>query len=173
MSCLNLSIPAFRKIADDFGETKIKFLVDSYFSNKIPTYEDFISDKNIKRALGILTRAQTLEELGYSNKKQISQLALNILKGKISKKNNYNFSKNLNITYRLFNVNQIGEKANDNFTWGIVKMEKLLNMESKIERAESKITDINQNRTPVSELKQLLLEYPELKNSINEQIKNC
>jgi hypothetical protein len=180
MNCLNRSIPAFVKMAEDFGEIKTQFLLDSYFPNKIPTYDEFVSNKDIKKALGIMSKTQILEELGVSHKAQISQLALNLFKRTISRKNNDNFSKGVNIKYTLFNDRQVGESRNDNFTWGLRKIEKPLDMDAKIGRIQLKLVDAKQNQTPIAKLQELKDNKEQLDNlfglseeSINEYKKSC
>ena len=171
MDCLNLSIPAFKQMAEDFGEFKTKFLLDSYFPGKIPTYDEFISDKDIKRALGIVSKSKMMDELGFSYGKTISNKALTIFKSKISRLNNFNYSQNKNITYKLFNIKQLGQS--DNFTWNLRKIEKPLDMEAKIERVQSRIVDAKQNETPVSKLKELQKQYPEVAQMMLNLENNC
>lgn len=171
MECLNLSIPAFKKMAEDFGEIKTKFLLDSYFPGKIPTYDEFIADKDIKKALGIITTSKMMDEVGFSYGKTISDKALTIFKSKISKLNNFNYSQKKNIVYKLFNIKQIGQS--DNFTWGLRKIEKPLNMESKIERIQSRIVDFKQNETPVAKLKELQKQHPEVGQTMLDLETNC
>ena len=171
MDCLNLTIPTFKQMAEEFGKIRTKFLLDSYFPNKIPTFDEFLADKDIKKALLIITPSKMLEEVGFSYKKELSGLALNLFKGKISKLNNINYSKDKKVTYKIFNIKQRGQS--DNFTWNLRKIEKLLNMSAKIERTESKIVDATQNRTPIVKLQQLQLQYPEVAQTMLNLETNC
>jgi hypothetical protein len=171
MDCLNLSIPAFRQMAEEFGEFKTKFLLDSYFPNKVPTFDEFLSDKDIKRALLIITPSKMMEEVSFSYGKVISEKALNIFKSKIGKLNNYNYSQNKQITYKLFNIKQQGQS--DNFTWTLRKIEKPLNMEAKIERVQNKLIDFKQNQTPVAKLQELQRNHPEVAQTMLNLETDC
>lgn len=171
MDCLNLSIPAFKKMADEFGEIKTKFLLDSYFSNQIPTFDEFLSDKDIKKALLIITSSKMMDEISFSYGKVISEKALSIFKSKIGKLNNYNYSQKKAVTYKLFNIKQQGQS--DNWTWTLRKIEKMLNMEAKIERTQNKLIDAKQNQTPVAKLQELQRNHPEVGQTMLNLETNC
>lgn len=63
ISCLNISNPKLDRLANDFGEIKTSELMDKYYPNSIPTYEEFISNKVIKEELGIIPISKVKDEI--------------------------------------------------------------------------------------------------------------
>lgn len=129
MSCLNLSNSNINKIAKEFGEIKTSKLLDAYFPDKIPTFEEFISNKNVKNELGVIPISKVKDEIGTSFPKEISNSQLINLKKVISKTND----KIKDFVYLLFNVKQRGQA--DLYTWGLRKVKGNLNIQAKLERA--------------------------------------
>ena len=147
MNCLNLNIPEVQSLVNDFGETLISKLLDENFEEReIPSYEEFISDKNVREALHIVP----ISEIGTSYPKFISEQQLINLKSKISKLNNENKTD----VFILFNVKQQGQA--NLYSWGLRKVPGKLNILAKIERAEKANTKTSKSETNLQNLKKMV-----------------
>jgi hypothetical protein len=111
-------------------------LLDTYFPNTIPTYQDFISNKNIKQELGLIPISKVKSEIGRSMPKQINSNQLISLKATVSAINNRNFKNNVPTVYSLYNIEQVGQS--DLNTWGLKKLKGTLDIEAKLERAKNR-----------------------------------
>ena len=89
--CLNLSDKNVSRMVKDFGELNVSQLVDTYFGDNVPTYDEFINNKNIKEQLGIVPVSKTKDVLGTSFPKEIDNDRIIRLKKAISRVNNKNF----------------------------------------------------------------------------------
>ena len=173
MSCLNLSNKNIAKIAKEFGEVKTSKLLDKYYPNSIPTYEEFIANKSIKQELGVIPISKVKDEIGVSFKKEISNQQLINLKKAISKTND----KIKDFVYLLFNVKQIGQA--DLYTWGLRKVKGNLNIQAKLDRAVQQSTNTVQSNSKINNLQDRVLESKKQNNqngqgvrySINQTIK--
>jgi hypothetical protein len=152
--CLNLSDKNISKLVKDFGEVNVARILDAYFGDNIPTYEEFITNKEIKEQLNIVPISKTKAELGTSFSKEITPDKIIKLKQLVSRVNNVNFRAGNPVTYSLFNLNQVGQS--DLYTWGLRKIDGTLNVEAKLEKAKARLTDITQNRTSVSSLEKMI-----------------
>lgn len=152
-NCLNLSNPNIAKLVKEFGEIKTSELIDKYFPNSIPTYEEFVSNKSIKQELGVVPISKVKDEIGVSFKEEISNQQLINLKKAISKTNN----KIKDFVYLLFNVKQIGQA--DLYTWGLRKVKGKLDIQAKLDRAIQNATGTIQSNDKIKELQ----------NKVNQQ----
>ena len=150
-TCLNLSHPDIKALVNDFGETVIRYLFDTYFPDEIPTYEQFIKKGAILQKLGIILPSKIKSELGKSFPKYVSGNQLISLKHQISTVNNRNYREGTNITYKLVNIKQLGQS--DNYSYLLRKINKQLDIDSKIDRAESRVTDNNQSISQLEALR--------------------
>ena len=130
-NCLNKSNPNINKISKQFGDTKTSELLDKYYPNNIPTFDEFISNVRIKEELNIVPISKVKDILGTSFYKNIPQNKLNLLKKLVSKINNKLIGSD--VIYRLFNIRQIGQA--DLYTWGLRKTNGKLDIDAKIEKA--------------------------------------
>lgn len=130
--CLNLSDPTIKKMVNDFGEINVSKLLDAYYPDKTPTYEEFIANRKVKEALGFIPISKTKDEIGKSFPREISNDQLAKLKRLISNVNN----RTKDFVYMIFNVERIGEA--DLFTWGLRKVKGSLDIAKKIDRAIGK-----------------------------------
>lgn len=135
-NCFNLSLKDNRRLANDFGEIKTQELMNKYFPDYNPDYNEFISNKDIINELNLKNLSQSNNILGTTYKKQISNAQLTNLKNKISIKNNQLNKQGESIVYKLYNVKQLGES--DNYTWSIREIKGKLNVQDKIERAKAR-----------------------------------
>jgi hypothetical protein len=152
--CLNLGDKNISKMVNDFGEVTVSKLLDTYFPNTMPTYQDFISNKNIKQELGLIPISKVKQEIGRSMSKQINSNQLISLKATISAINNRNFKNNVPTVYGLYNIEQVGES--DLSTWGLKKLKGTLDIGAKLERAKSRIVDPGQSNISVSALEEMI-----------------
>ena len=152
--CLNLGDRNISKMVSDFGEVTVSKLLDTYFPNTIPTYQDFISNKNIKQELGLIPISKVKSEIGRSMPKQINSNQLISLKATVSAINNRNFKNNVPTVYSLYNIEQVGQS--DLNTWGLKKLKGTLDIEAKLERAKNRIVDPGQSNISVSDLEAMI-----------------
>jgi len=152
--CLNFGDPNVQKMVKDFGEVKVSNLIQEFFNSETPIYDDFIKNKNVKEALGLVPISKVKQEIGKSFPKEISGSQMISLKSAVSRKNNYNFSNKISVVYSLYNLEQIGQA--DLNTWGLRKVKGKLDIDGKIDRAKSRIVDAGQSNKPVSELENLI-----------------
>ena len=152
--CLNLGDRNISKMVSDFGEVTVSKLLDTYFPNTIPTYQDFISNKNIKQELGLIPISKVKSEIGRSMPKQINSNQLISLKATVSAINNRNFKNNVPTVYSLYNIEQVGQS--DLNTWGLKKLKGTLDIEAKLERAKNRIVDPGQSNISVSALEAMI-----------------
>lgn len=152
--CLNLSDKNVSRMVKDFGELNVSQLVDTYFGDNVPTYDEFINNKNIKEQLGIVPVSKTKDVLGTSFPKEIDNDRIIRLKKAISRVNNKNFNAGVPENYRLINYKRIGQS--ENYTWGIRKVTGELDVEAKLERAKSKLGDYSEDRTTISDLEKMI-----------------
>ena len=152
--CLNLGDRNISKMVSDFGEVTVSKLLDTYFPNTIPTYQDFISNKNIKQELGLIPISKVKSEIGRSMPKQINSNQLISLKATVSAINNRNFKNNVPTVYSLYNIEQVGQS--DLNTWGLKKLKGTLDIEAKLERAKNRIVDSSQSNISVSALEAMI-----------------
>jgi soluble cytochrome b562 len=152
--CLNLGDKNISKMVNDFGEVTVSKLLDTYFPNTMPTYQDFISNKNIKQELGLIPISKVKEEIGRSLPKQINGNQLISLKATVSAINNRNFKNNVPTVYSLYNIKQVGQS--DLNTWGLKKLKGTLDIEAKLERAKNRIVDPGQSNISVSDLEAMI-----------------
>lgn len=146
ISCLNISNPNIAKIAKEFGEIKTSKLLDTYFPNTVPTFEEFISNKSIKEELGIIPISKVKQEIGASFSKEIPNSQLINLKKTVSKINN-RLKDNV---YILFNIVQKGQS--DLYTWGLRKVEGGLDVKAKLERAITSSNNSIQSNDKINDL---------------------
>jgi hypothetical protein len=165
--CLNPNDPNVKRMVKDFGESKVSNLIQEFFNSETPTYEEFIKNKNVKEALGLIPISKVKEEIGKSFPKEISDRQKNILFKTISTKNNYNKANNISIVYMAYNVERIGQA--DLNTWGLRKVKGNLDIDAKIERAKSRVVDAGQSNAPVSELERLIKNNEHLKEEVKEK----
>lgn len=154
ISCLNLGDENIAKMVKDFGEINVSKLLDTNFPKSIPTYEQFIANKNVKQDLGLVPISKVKDEIGRSMPKEISTNQLISLKATVSAINNRNYRNGVNTVYSLYNVAQVGQS--DLNTWGLKKSEGNLNVEAKLERAKNRVVDQSQSAMPVSILEQMI-----------------
>jgi hypothetical protein len=152
--CLNLSDKNVSRMVKDFGELNVSQLVDTYFGDNVPTYDEFINNKNIKEQLGIVPVSKTKDILGSTFPKEIDNDRIIRLKKAISRANNKNFNAGVPENYSLINYKRIGQS--ENYTWGIRKVTGELNLEAKLERAKSKLGDYSEDRTTISDLEKMI-----------------
>jgi hypothetical protein len=169
--CLNFGDPDVQKMVKDFGETKVSNLIQEFFNSETPSYNDFIKNKNVKEALGLVPISKVKEEIGKSFPKEISESQRMSLMQAVSRKNNYNRNNNISTVYMTYNVERIGQA--DLHTWGLRKVKGKLDIEGKIERAQSRIVDATQSNKPVSDLENIIKTgayvKPEFKEKTPEQ----
>jgi len=152
--CLNLSDKNVSRMVKDFGELNVSQLVDTYFGDNVPTYDEFINNKNIKEQLGIIPISKVKSEIGTTFSKELSTDRMIQLKKAISNTNNKNFKAGVPETYLLINYKRVGQA--DLYTWGLRKVAGTLDIEAKLENAKSKLSDINDDRTSISELERMI-----------------
>lgn len=152
--CLNLSDKNVSRMVKDFGELNVSQLVDTYFGDNVPTYDEFINNKNVKEQLGIIPISKTKDILGSTFPKEIDNDRMIRLKKAISRINNKNFNAGVPENYRLINYKRIGQS--ENYTWGIRKVTGVLDVEAKLERAKSKLGDYSEDRTTISDLEKMI-----------------
>ena len=152
--CLNLSDKNVSRMVKDFGELNVSQLVDTYFGDNVPTYDEFINNKNIKEQLGIVPVSKTKDILGSTFPKEIDNDRIIRLKKAISRANNKNFNAGVPENYSLINYKRIGQS--ENYTWGIRKITGELNLEAKLERAKSRLGDYSEDRTTISDLEKMI-----------------
>lgn len=154
ISCLNLGDENIAKMVKDFGEINVSKLLDTNFPKTIPTYEQFIANKNVKQTLGLVPISKVKNEIGRSMPKEISTNQLISLKATVSAINNRNYRNGVNTVYSLYNIAQVGQS--DLNTWGLKKSEGSLNVDAKLERAKNRVVDQSQSVMPVSVLEQMI-----------------
>ena len=154
MGCLNLNDKDIAKMVKDFGEVKVSTLLDAYFPESVPTYDDFIANKNIKQELGLVPISKVKNEIGRSIPKQINTNQLISLKATVSAINNRNYRNGNPTVYSLYNVQQVGQS--DLNTWGLKKSQGTLNVEEKLERAKNRVVDQSQSTVPLSTLEAMI-----------------
>lgn len=154
MGCLNLNDKNISKMVKDFGEVEVSKLLDTYFPENTPTYEEFIGNKNVKQGLGLVPISKVKDEIGRSMPKQISTSQLISLKATVSAVNNRNYRNGNPTVYSLYNVQQVGQS--DLNTWGLKKSQGTLNVEEKLERAKNRVVDQSQSAVPVSVLEEMI-----------------
>ena len=150
-NCLNKSNPNINKISKEFGDTKTSELLDKYYPNTIPTFDEFISNIKIKEELNIVPISKVKDILGTSFYKNIPQNKLNLLKKLVSRVNNKLIGSN--VIYRLFNIKQIGQA--DLYTWGLRKTNGNLDIDAKIEKAIVTSRNTIQSNDKIGDLKNL------------------
>jgi hypothetical protein len=165
--CLNFNDPNVGKMVKDFGEVKVSNLIQKFFNSETPIYDEFIKNKNVKETLGLVPISKVKEEIGKSFPKEISYSQKISLMKAISIKNNYNKANNISTVYMLYNLEQIGQA--DLNTWGLRKVKGKLDIEGKIERAQSRIVDAAQSNKPVSDLERLIENNGYLKEEVREK----
>lgn len=144
--CLNLSHPEIKKLTNDFSVTKVSELMDKYFPESTPSYNEFVEYKEVKKELGIIPISKVKEEIGRSFPKLIYDNQSIEIKTLISNLNN----KNTGFVYLYFNDYQLG-KSNLR-TWGIRKVRGTINKSAKIDRLKSRIVDPSQDITKLNKL---------------------
>jgi hypothetical protein len=154
IGCLNLSDENIARMVKDFGEVNVSKLLNAYFPENAPTYEQFIADKNVKQDLGLVPISKVKDEIGKSLPKQINSNQLISLKTTISAVNNRNSRNGLNVVYSLYNVSRVGQS--DLNTWGLKKSQGSLNLEAKLERAKNRVVDPTQSVMPISALEEMI-----------------
>lgn len=165
--CLNFNDPDVQKMVKDFGETKVSNLIQEFFNSETPTYNDFIKNKNVKEALGLIPISKVKEEIGKSFPKEISGSQKISLFQAVSRKNNFNKNNNISTVYMTYNVEQIGQA--DLNTWGVRKVKGDLDINAKIERAQSRIVDAGQSNKPVSDLENIIKTGAYIKPEVREK----
>jgi len=140
-NCLNKSDKNVQRLINDFSEVKVSELVDKYFKGEVPTYEEFIANKNVKQEFNLIPKSKIKEHLGksYGN----SALSKNLFLRDLGRKNNELATKGSNRTYKAYNVRQLRP---DVWEFGLRYFDKALNIEAKIERLKEKL--ILDNKIP-------------------------
>jgi hypothetical protein len=156
MGCINKNLKDNQRLIQDFSETRVNQLFDEYFPNENPSYSEFISNPNVKEALGIIPISKVKSEIGKAFGKEISSRELRILKKSISDIND----KLLGYSYKLFNIKQKGES--DNYSWGIRKINSNINIQAKIDRLKQRINTNKQIRN----LEDNQFNYPDINQTI-------
>jgi len=149
--CLNLSDRNVAKLVKDFGETTVSQMVDTYFGDNVPTYDEFIANKEIKEQLNIIPISKVKNEIGTTFPKLLSTDRIIQLKQAISKANNNNYKAGNPEVYMLVNYDRVGEA--DLYTWGLRKVSGTLDVEAKIERAKAMVRE---SVTQVSDLERMI-----------------
>jgi hypothetical protein len=149
--CLNVRDRNVARLIKDFGETTVSQLVESYFGDEVPTYDEFIANKDVKEQLNIIPISKVKNEIGTSFSKQLSTDRIIQLKQAISKANNKNYKAGNPEVYMLVNYQRVGEA--DLYTWGLRKVAGTLDVEAKIERAKAMVRE---SITPVSDLEKMI-----------------
>ncbi len=149
--CLNLSDRNVAKVVKDFGETTVSQMVDTYFGDNVPTYDEFIANKEIKEQLNIIPISKVKNEIGTTFPKLLSTDRIIQLKQAISKANNNNYKAGNPEVYMLVNYDRVGEA--DLYTWGLRKVSGTLDVEAKIERAKAMVRE---SVTQVSDLERMI-----------------
>jgi hypothetical protein len=149
--CLNLSDRNVAKLVKDFGETTVSQMVDTYFGDNVPTYDEFIANKEIKEQLSIIPISKVKNEIGTTFPKLLSTDRIIQLKQAISKANNNNYKAGNPEVYMLVNYDRVGEA--DLYTWGLRKVSGTLDVEAKIERAKAMVRE---SVTQVSDLEKMI-----------------
>ena len=80
MGCINKNLKDNQRLIQDFSETRVNQLFDEYFPKENPSYSEFISNPNVKEALGIIPISKVKSEIGKAFGKEISSRELKILK---------------------------------------------------------------------------------------------
>jgi len=158
MGCINKNLKDNQRLIQDFSETRVNQLFDEYFQDENPSYGEFISNPNVKEALGIIPISKVKSEIGKAFGKEISSRELKILKKSISNIND----KLLGHSYKLFNIKQKGES--DNYSWGLRKINSNINIQAKIDRLKQRINTGKQIRN----LEDNQFNFPDVNSNLNQ-----
>jgi hypothetical protein len=152
MKCYNPKDEILSKFFNDFGDSRANELLNQFFPEELPkSYEEFIQNPGVRRSLGILTRSEARNEIGFTAGRDISNQQLINLKQKVSKVNNQNKAKGDDTIYRTLNTYPIGQSAG--YTWAVRKIKGELNLQAKYERAKERVVDPTQDVSKRDELK--------------------
>lgn len=162
MGCINKNLKDNQRLIQDFSETRVNQLFDEYFQDENPSYGEFISNPNVKEALGIIPISKVKSEIGKAFGKEISSRELKILKKSISNIND----KLLGHSYKLFNIKQKGES--DNYSWGLRKINSNINIQAKIDRLKQRINTGKQIRN----LEDNQFNFPDINQTIKSNTTN-
>ena len=160
MGCINKNLKDNQRLIQDFSETRVNQLFD--FQDENPSYGEFISNPNVKEALGIIPISKVKSEIGKAFGKEISSRELKILKKSISNIND----KLLGHSYKLFNIKQKGES--DNYSWGLRKINSNINIQAKIDRLKQRINTGKQIRN----LEDNQFNFPDINQTIKSNTTN-
>lgn len=149
--CVNLNIPHFKVFAFQFGEIALSNALDKFPSDTIPSFKELYESS--KKELGVLSKAEAKRQLGVNTPTNASTFDIRKLHKRIGEVNNQNFSNGVDIKYRTVNVFKQGQS--DIHSWDVQRIERKLNMLSKIERVESKLVDPQDSITELERLKKL------------------
>lgn len=98
-----------------------------------------------------MSQSAMLKDIGRTSlKKQISQETINKVNADISRRNNELARQGIDRVYKL-DPTQVGEKANDNFTWKIRAFRGKLDIEAKQERTRYSALDKNRLPSPLAQ----------------------
>jgi len=153
INCINISDPKVKALVDVFGKPAVEKGLTVFPSNKDITISNFIKDPSVQKELGILNNSQLRSELNISYGNTISSKGLANLGKAISQKNNSNAKNNIDVTY-YYRYSPIGESTENNYA--VFKVNKPLDLDSKLFREMQKITDPSQNLDQVNNLKELM-----------------
>ena len=149
VNCINFNTPEGRRFEKDFGRVSVNELVSKYFSGEAPSYDVFISNKEVGKELGFLPKSALKNEIGKTFPKNISNQQLINLRTAIGQVN-----KRLSgVRYETFNVKQIGQA--DLYTWDFRKIEGNIDLDAKLERAKNRVVDASQSTSKITELERL------------------
>ena len=156
MTCINRNYKDNQRLINDFSEVKVSQMFDKYYKDvDNPSYEEFISNPNVKKDLGIVPISKVKDELGQTFPKQISQSQLIKLKSLVLKINN----KLTNELLLLFNLTQVGQS--DLYNWGLRKVKGNLDIQAKLDRAIANAKNTIASNNKIKELKDKLPEWQE------------
>lgn len=165
--CLNFNDPNVQKMVKDFGEVKVSNLIQEFFNSETPTYDEFIKNKNVKEALGLIPISKVKQEIGKSFPKEINGSQKISLFKAVSNKNNFNKNNNISTVYMTYNVEQIGQA--DLNTWGLRKVKGNLDIDAKLERAKSRVVDAAQSTKPITDIENIINKGTYLKPQFREK----
>lgn len=154
--CLNLSFGDNQRLVNDFSETNVINLLQAYFPGNNPTYNEFISNDSVKKALGLMSKSKANTELGSSFKKEISADQVTRLRTKISQVNNRLKREGVDFVYMMHNFRRVGQA--DLYTWDVRKVNGTLDVDAKLQRAKDRRDLAFQKSKVVDDLEKMKIE---------------
>jgi hypothetical protein len=133
--CLNPDSDVVKKLVytDKFAISLITHLANKYFENGDFTYKQFIEHKEIRKQLGIISKAEVKRVIGFTIPEEMSYEQITHLWHKIGVVNNKNVKNGVKKLYRTVNLHGVSETS---WMIDVVEKDDNIDVDAKLRRHE-------------------------------------